>query len=279
MSNKIETMKAIENKHNIYERFLNIALNRFKWENLPIGLDSEDLEMMLISKGQVMAFNHPILGLTILPCYGKLDYNIYNKPVAFEVYGYNFHDTVNIDDGVRIKNNSRCYSELEMLEIFSHRMNEIEQIQDVNLFQQSIPFIVAGDEKNKLTIKNLISSIKEHKLAIWIKKGLSLTSEDVLNTTSPFILDKLQDHKKAIENEFLTYLGINNANTDKKERLITSEVEANNEFINMNIDDMYDMRVRAVEEINKMFGSNIKVSKREVEQSELHTNNSEPSEE
>ena len=264
MSNKIETMKAIENKHNIYERFLNIALNRFKWENLPIGLDSEDLEMMLISKGQVMAFNHPILGLTILPCYGKLDYNIYNKPVAFEVYGYNFHDTISIDDGVRIKNNSRCYSELEMIEIFSHRMNEIEQIQDVNLFQQSIPFIVAGDEKNKLTIKNLISSIKEHKLAIWIKKGLSLTSDDVLNTTSPFILDKLQDHKKAIENEFLTYLGINNANTDKKERLIVDEVNANNDFILVNLDHMFDERQKAVEEINKKFGLNITVEKRGI---------------
>ena len=60
---------------------------------------------------------------------------------------------------------------------------------------------------------------------------------------------------------------------------VTSFKETNKLSLNMNIDDMYDMRVRAVEEINKKYGSNIKVSKREVEQIELHTNNSEPSEE
>lgn len=264
--NRLNTLEAIDNIDNIYHRYLNIALNRFKWENLPIGLDSEDIEKMLFTKGQVMAFNHEILGLTILPCYGKTEYNIYNKPTKYQVYGYNYQSTINIDDGIRIKNNSNAYSENEMLEIFSYRMNEIEQIQDVNLFQQAIPFIIAGDEKNKLTVKNVLDSIKKHKLALWVKKGLSMSEKDVLNTSSPFILDKLQDHKKNLENEFLTYLGVNNANTDKKERLITSEVNANNEFINMNIDDMYDIRLKAVEEINKKFNTNIKVSKREVEE-------------
>ena len=66
-------------------------------------------------------------------------------------------------------------------------------------------------------------------------------------------------------NELLTFLGINNSNTDKKERLLVDEVNSNNDFILVNIDHMYDERKRAVEEINKKFNLNITVDKREVE--------------
>ena len=39
-------------------------------------------------------------------------------------------------------------------------------------------------------------------------------------------------HKHEIWNECMTFLGINNANTDKRERLITNEVDSNNDLIN-----------------------------------------------
>ena len=60
-------------------------------------------------------------------------------------------------------------------------------------------------------------------------------------------------------------LGINNNNTDKKERLLVDEVNANNEFILVNIDHMYEERKKACEEINRKFGLNITVNRREVE--------------
>ena len=58
----------------------------------------------------------------------------------------------------------------------------------------------------------------------------------------------------------LTFLGINNANTDKKERLITNEVDSNNELINYYLNCFYKPRKNACDEINKKYGLNIKVT-------------------
>jgi len=60
-------------------------------------------------------------------------------------------------------------------------------------------------------------------------------------------------------NEFFTFLGINNVNSDKRERLITNEVDANNEQIEFSAKIMLDSRKKACEKINKMFNLNIDV--------------------
>ena len=67
-------------------------------------------------------------------------------------------------------------------------------------------------------------------------------------------------------NEALTFLGINNANTDKKERLITDEVRANDEQLYIARQIMLNARKQACDEINKMFGLNIDVEFRGEEE-------------
>ena len=59
----------------------------------------------------------------------------------------------------------------------------------------------------------------------------------------------------------MTWLGLNNANTEKKERLIVDEVNSNNMHILMNLDLEFKNREKACEEINKRYGLNIKVVK------------------
>ena len=52
---------------------------------------------------------------------------------------------------------------------------------------------------------------------------------NAIKTDAPYLIDKLELHKHEIWNECLTFLGIDNANTDKKERLILLNKEANRE--------------------------------------------------
>ena len=136
---------------------------------------------------------------------------------------------------------------------------------DINLNSQKTPYVILCDEKERLTFKNILNQVQKFKYAIFGSKGLKINNIDVLQTKADFLLDKLQDTKNAYMNELLTFLGINNSNTDKKERLLVDEVNSNNDFILVNIDHMYDERKRAVEEINKKFNLNITVEKREVE--------------
>lgn len=264
-------MNSENRSDEIYMRYYNLAINRFTWENLPLGLTSRIMEENLINHGMVMMFKTKGGGLLALPCKGVQDFNVYFEPTAYNVFGNRFNKNIDVEDGIVIRNNATGYGDRETLLSFSEKLNEVEQTMDVNLFQQNTPYIVLCDEKERLTFKNIFKQVKEFKLAIYGRKGLSISESNILNTKSDYLLDKLQSHKLALTNELLTFLGINNNNIEKKERLITDEVNANNDFVLVNIDHMYDERKKAVDEINVKFGTKITVKKREVEQvGEIH---------
>lgn len=75
------------------------------------------------------------------------------------------------------------------------------------------------------------------------------------NTTA--IKDCLSARTDLLSN-FFKEIGVKSAN-DKKERMIESEVDINNQLLLFNISDMLAERKKACEEINKLFGTNITV--------------------
>ena len=248
----------------LYNRFLNLALNRFTWNNLPEGMTSRKIEEMLIKNGRVMFFKDNGVLIT-LPAFGVGMYDIYNEPIYYNVVGNNFNKTIDRDKGVIIRNNATATNDHDDLLLFAERINDVEQTMDINLNSQKTPYVILCDEKERLTFKNILNQVQKFKYAIFGSKGLKINNIDVLQTKADFLLDKLQDTKNAYMNELLTFLGINNSNTDKNERLLVDEVNSNNDFILVNIDHMFEERKRAVEEINKKFNLNITVEKREIE--------------
>lgn len=281
MSRAIFEESAISRQDLLLDEFLNLAINRFSWDNLPKGLTSERLEEMLISYGTLGAFKDESGLLLILPLHGTNKVNIYNEHTDYRLVGFNgLEYTKTIDEIVKLKNNQLGTEDLSTLQLYAKKIDDIEQTQDVNLFQQCIPRLIGTSRDGLLTAKNIIKQIKEHKFVVFTKtKGIEsqLKREDILDNTAPFLLDKLADYENFYRNKVLTFLGINNGNTDKKERLIVDEVNANNDYIQINLDLMYDMRKQFCDEVNKKFNLNIKVKKREVEN--VHSINSEDSRE
>lgn len=276
MSRSIFEDEALSRYDYLLREYINLAINRFKWDNLPYGLTTEKLEELLIRYGQVMFFKDKLNGYLILPCFATTDLNVYGIATNYQVFSENgkYNKTINIDEGVLIKNNPLAISDLPTLEIFAKRIDDIEMTQDVNLFQQCMPKLILADEESKLTAKNIIDKIRKFKFVIFGKKTLinNISISDVLDTSSPYLLDKLQQQKNEIRNELLTFLGINNNNIYKKERVIVDEVNANNEYINISLDLMYDMRKRASEEIKEKFNYDLSVEKRRVEDGDLYDN-------
>ena len=180
---------AISRFDYLLHEFINLAINRFTWENLPQGLTSEQLEFLLIHHGQLMCFNDKYYGTLILPCMGTSDINVYGLPTEYRVMGENgkYNKTVNIEDGVLIRNNPLGTSDIPTLEIFAKRIDDIEMTQDVNLFQQCIPKVLLADEDSKLTAKNIIDKIRKFKFVIFGKSTLvnNIKTSDVLDTSSP----------------------------------------------------------------------------------------------
>ena len=268
MSRKVFEDNALSREDLLLNEFLNLAINRFTWTNLPKGLTSERLEEMLICHGTLGAFVENEM-LVILPMFGTKKVNIYNEHTDFHLFGFNGQTfSKSEEEIVKLKNNQLGTEDLSTLQIYAKKIDDIEQTQDVNLFQQTIPKLIGTNKDGILTAKNIIKQIKEHKFVIFTKsKGLEnqIKKEEVLDNTAPYLLDKLSDYENFYRNKVLTFLGINNANTDKKERLITSEVNANNDYIQINLDLMFDMRKIFCMEVKEKFGIIINVEKRRVE--------------
>ena len=117
------------------------------------------------------------------------------------------------------------------------------------------------DENNNLIIKNdyykkMYDQITCGSPAVFYNNADGESNFYLFNTKQSFIADDLQELKRNIINEFLTEIGINNANLGKRERLITDEVNANNEEIYANIEHWLTNIREGFNKANAMFGLN-----------------------
>ena len=238
-----------------------LALNRYRWENLPNGIESRYIEEMLYDNGECAMFDHPDLGLCVLRSSSRENLNIYGEPTKLTLSGFNEHRTVMMDECVRIMNNDLALPTLPNIVYYARRMAEIDDIIMQNLRQQRVPYLFATDENNAFSMKSLYDRIYQGEPAIFIDKEMLKGEPEnimVIPTTAPYLVDKLQIQKQEMERELLTFLGINNT-LEKKERLIVDETNSNNQFIKMASDIGFKQRQLACEQINEMFGLNVRV--------------------
>ena len=238
-----------------------LALNRYKWENLPNGIESRYIEQMLFDNGECAMFDHPDLGLCVLRSSSRENLNIYGEPTKLTVTGFNEHRTVMMDECVRIMNNDLALPTLPDIVYYARRMAEIDDIIMQNLRQQRVPYLFATNENNQYSIKSLYDRIYQGEPAIFIDRDMLKGEPEnimVLPTQAPYLVDKLQIQKQEMERELLTFLGINNT-LEKKERLLVDETNSNNQFIKMASDIGFKQRQLACEQINEMFGLNVSV--------------------
>lgn len=246
----------------LYSTYSLIAKNRFRWKNLPEEIEGHHIEEFLYNGGQVAFFKKDKMGYMCLPCSSNGNLNVYGDPLGFNVVGIGFNDTMSSKDIVRIKGNDDCFPTRLSVGYYTEWIDDIERTMKRNLRQLRQPYIVGTDKDNELSMKNVVKQIEEGKEAIYVQSDKGYKGEVGVYVAQLGVqnqLETLQKNKNDIMYELLTFLGINNANTDKKERMITDEVNANNINILMNLDFEYKCRKQACEEINKKFGLDIDV--------------------
>lgn len=267
MLNMEDMAKALNNKTytDYFRRLSLMAKSVFKWENLPNGIDEKWIEEYLFKEGECMFFEDATLGLMVTRCTESGQLNFYNEPTLLTPNAVNYVNTKGYENGkecVLIKNNDDRLPTIPTVELYAYRLAEIARTIDINIEAQKTPVVILCSEKQRFSIKQVFRQWQGHEPVIYGDKNLDIDSIKTLNTNAPMVFDKLQLQKHAIWNECMTYLGINNANQDKKERLVDDEVQANNEQVMMNAQMMLKARERACDEINRIFGTNIKVSLR-----------------
>lgn len=248
-----------------YNRLMELSMSMFEWKNLPDTVDERYLELGLFSSGCMVFFKDDVIGELALNMTYQGGFDIYGEPTRRRAYSrYNqFQTTLDKDNSVIIWNNMlRTNSALDT-QMFAYRLYNLDRIVDINANAQKTPVLITCDEKQKLTMKNLYLQYEGNYPVIFGDSNLDIKSLSVLKTDAPFVSDKIYDLKVKIWNEALTYLGISNINTTKKERMITDEVIRNQGGTIASRYSRLESRRRAVKKINKMFGLNITVDYRE----------------
>jgi len=275
-----------------YSQYLHaLVYQLFEWEGLPESIDPRFLEMTLHRFGYCGFYKDKELGFIAVEgaLSGRLDH--YWNPLTFtaiapnyqhmfDVFNYKDMDrsitidgeTLDFDMGVVVWNNDMRIPSSPTLQLFAEDLAEIKKTKIINQKAQKTPVTLDADDNTIYSVKKAYNEYEGGAPVIITHKSMGGNPINVLNTQAPYLLDKLSVERRDVWNEVMTYLGIKNANTEKKERLVTSEVEANDGQIDNSVNIFLKARKEACVLINTLYNTNVSVKLRSDIVNELKAN-------
>lgn len=251
-----------------FYQLLDMAINVFEWKNLPDEIDPRFIELVLINTGRILFFkDEDMLNpdgekgryLMLRTAVGGT-WSVYDVPNMRRAYASNgYQKELNEKNSVIMYNNYLRMPDIWVINQFAQRLYECQRTIDVNVIAQKTPVLLVCTDDNRLTMKNVWEKYDGNEPMMMVDKSFDLNSIKVLNMEAPYVASNLQNLKKEIFNECLTYLGISNIASVKKERLISDEVTRNLGGTEVEKHVRLNARKEACEKINKMFGLNIDV--------------------
>jgi hypothetical protein len=258
----------------MYMRILTeFATNRFKWSGLPDEIDRRFVEYELYRHALVVFFydDRDYDRYFALRGSGVGKWNMYDNPTTFNVIG-NTMVNRRLQAGVQcvpIWANTVRVPDWDLVLLQATKLAEIERTIEINLMAMRKPFLFAVEDTERLTFQNVWRQVQEGEPVIF---GTQTLGEPLDSKVKLFDLkiDKdlvinLQLAKAKIWNETMTFLGINNSNQDKRERLVVDEVGANDQQVSAARNSAMGARKYAVEQINRKYSLAVSVEWNEDE--------------
>lgn len=245
-----------------------LAVNRFKWVGLPDSVNERFLEYTLMRRGLVvMYFDTDYDEYLALQGAGAGPLNMYDDPTSFRVTGNSTFvgKTVDASDCVPIWANVLRVPDWDIILTYAKKLASIDRTIDINLRNARRSRVIVTDETGQLSAQNINNQIDSGSPVItvnntgyammehWTAFDLGIHPDQIVN---------LQTSRQRIWNECMGLMGINFANQDKRERLVSAEVGANDEQIDSMKNVILAERQRAVRQMNDKFGLNVDIKLR-----------------
>lgn len=253
----------------MYRRLLlELAANRFKWINLPDEIDPRFLEMTLATNALALFYNDDKYNAFMTPRATPSGwYNLYDNPTAFTAYGNRFvGKRILAQHCVPIWANYTRTPDLDVIGIYASRFANLDRTIEINSKNARMPKIAAVPEDVKLSMTNFNRQVDEGNSFISLSGGNAsmLNLADMITAfdlgINPDTIEKLHIVRTRQWSEAMGLLGIDNANQDKKERLVAAEVDANSDQTSMMRHVNLNARQYAADRINKKYGLDIGVA-------------------
>lgn len=169
--------------------------------------------------------------------------NMYYKPTHFNVANPvlgTFKKQIGVDGAIIYleedpANTSAFRTIYPLLNKYSYQLAACDKCIDQSLMNSGVAAIFSAPSKKVAeSYKAMYDEITEGKPAVFVDEELIGPNGNARNlqytpAKDNYICDKIQMEKRCIVEEFLTQIGVNNANTTKRERLNTDEVNSNND--------------------------------------------------
>ena len=261
--------KNVEAEGDYFERLKKVSISMFDWVNLPESMDERFLELCLFYYGQAALLKDEKYGFINTKAASNGYMNIYGLPTDINCYSFEYHadrrtyqdgginsPTVNPDEqAILVMNTAERISTASTISLYARRLAEADRSAEVNIRLQKFPIVMNVDEKQRLAALNMFRQYDGNEPLLFGDKNQMLSeSLKAVQTGIPYVADKIMAYKKEIWNEYLTFLGINNLEVSKKERLVASEATTNNEVINLNLMSFLVPRQKAAKQFNELFG-------------------------
>lgn len=231
---------------------------RFGFSGIPEGWDVDYMLETLFLNG-FFCVTDTAAGVLPLQC-GLSGINVFGKPttavIANPVLG-NFERTIDVNCAIcQLQPNYEGVYPL--INRYSILLAMCDSSIAVNLMNTKAAWIFGASSKAQAeTFKQLYDKISCGEPAVFMKDGINEEQFFTMPAKQNFIADDVQLLKRKIINEFLTEIGINNSNLDKRERLTDDEVNANDQEVIANIQCWIDNISIGIAKINQMYDLNV----------------------
>ena len=255
---------------NYFTRYLlQKALSVYDFTGLPEEWAVNYFKYCIFAFGYLAVFNTERYGVICQECTLSDTYTLFRQPNIAIITNPVFKKSLELKIGKEceiIKLQPDYGNVMDIVSVYADMMALCLETAGINLLNSKTSYIFMSDNKAAAeSFKKLYDKVASGEPMAVIDKNL--LNEDgsqnwdffLQNVGQNFIVDKVMDSLKNLEDQFNTRIGIPNANTQKRERLITDEVKANDVDTHSLVYLWLDTLRDGLERVNKRFGLNLGV--------------------
>ena len=251
------------NVRNHIKYMLNRSSMMFQYHNLPDTIPQRELELQLQANGFCVFVKVDGDYYVVNAGLGGVP-DVYNLPTeaVVSIPALKYNKTLKIDEEcVVIPNDYLCVGLLPLYDKYSTLLNENEitmLLATVNKRVQNL--LSANDDNTVSSAKQFIKDVFDGKLGV-IAESKLFDSLKVNNssTTAQVSMKDLFEFEQYLKASLYNEIGLSANFNMKRERLTSSEVEANTDNLYPFVDNMLISRRTALEKINELFDLDISV--------------------
>lgn len=247
------------------------VLSVFKFSGIPDYWSMNYFLYVLFGWGYVAVINTDKYGVIPQLC-GLAGYNVFYQPTT-AVIG---NPLLNIDRELRIGTDTEIIkvqpdysSVMDIVTTYGDLMRLCLETAGINLINSKLSYVFFASHKNaRESMKKRYDKYASGELITVVDKTLKDENGEpawqlfTQNVGQNYISDRILNDMKTIEDRFNTDIGIPNANTQKRERMIVDEVNVNNVDTQSKVLLWLETMQDGINRVNKMFGTNIAVEYR-----------------